>query len=355
MHTTFHKDINKTKVYCNVCAMTFYTKEQLDQHKDEQHPPDVKHCILYGCSLCKENQFETVDDLDQHLETHIEKIDYLKSMKYRCAVCKTFTAITDESVLSHMRQKHRHYKCAFDCSLIAQDFPSLERHAKSVHKRFVSYFECKFCDYGSAAFGSLMQHNLSSHAIDWVSQQYKCCLCDSSFDYLDTESLLHHLVRHAPDFSYFECKICNKREKQLKAIERHIKSHNGVTDEEFFHNICNLNDLFSELLKVKESDEQRKRMNAAADPQNAIKGLLDEEFGHNYDNNIDDQLSSLVNDTILNGFEVEENHENPILSIPENGIPSIPDGVDNEVEGIDPNDGFAYISQGSDGLWRAAD
>ncbi|CAG2112956.1 unnamed protein product, partial [Medioppia subpectinata] len=74
LHSGKHKTESKTKLYCSVCFGIFYNTDRLEQHMIEQHPLDIKHTILYGCSVneCKGVECESIAQLDQHLHQHIE-------------------------------------------------------------------------------------------------------------------------------------------------------------------------------------------------------------------------------------------------------------------------------------------
>ena len=129
MHTTKHKDERKNPILCPECGKTVYSKESLERHKEEDHPPLLQNAILYGCEECKEFSCYSMDELDQHLMSHIEDLSYLKtsSSKHRCALCKVFTAPNQELMSTHLKQKHRMFKCHFDCHFVAPDFLTIER------------------------------------------------------------------------------------------------------------------------------------------------------------------------------------------------------------------------------------
>ena len=128
-------------------------------------------------------------------------------------------------------------------------------------------------------FGALVEHNLASHAIDWISNRNKCCLCVNEFEYSDTSALLDHLTEHTPEFTYFECK-CARRIKKYEQMKNHVITHHAIEADECAKEVSNLNQLFTGLLqKVKERDHHLMRAQTTAnETENAIQGLMDEEF-----------------------------------------------------------------------------
>ncbi|CAG2101636.1 unnamed protein product [Medioppia subpectinata] len=327
LHSGGHKTESKTKLYCSVCFGIFYHTDRLEQHMIEQHPLDIKHTILYGCSVneCKGVECESIAQLDQHLHQHIETVDYLKPPKYRCNHCNQFTASTEEQVFAHLSQKHRSFKCAFNCPFTGPDYLALERHAKSSHSRYGKPFVCKFCDFSCAVFGGLIQHHLSAHAIDWNSGRNKCCLCEHDFDFEDLTSLLDHLVKHSPDFGYFECKPCRKRITKFEPMKIHLKTHHAVGADEVCREVANLKDLFDDLLlKIKERNHQKNSYTAPKETENAIAGLMGEEFNVGYDNHFNgavDPLADAMNQVFneeFNGYD--DNPEIHIAETEDNGL-----------------------------------
>ncbi len=129
MHTTKHRgeNLQTKKVLCDVCCKQFYSNEQMLSHKEEEHPPEIKNTIVYGCSECKDETFFSINEINEHLRQHIETLNYLKTPKYRCSICKKFTATDQQMLFTHITQSHRHYKCAFNCPYLSNTFSDLER------------------------------------------------------------------------------------------------------------------------------------------------------------------------------------------------------------------------------------
>lgn len=129
MHTTKHRNEKREIVVCDICLQTFNAKAQLKAHKEENHPPEFKNAILYGCQQCKGNQFETIEAIDEHLLTHVEDLSLhvRTTSKHKCLICNNFTSINMDSMATHMTQKHRLFKCAFDCDYLSPDYSALER------------------------------------------------------------------------------------------------------------------------------------------------------------------------------------------------------------------------------------
>jgi hypothetical protein len=129
MHTTKHRgeNLQTKKVLCDVCCKQFYSNEQMLSHKEEEHPPEIKNTIVYGCPECKNETFFSINEIDEHLRQHIETLNYLKTPKYRCTLCKKFTATDQQTLFAHITQSHRRYKCAFNCPYLSNTFNDLER------------------------------------------------------------------------------------------------------------------------------------------------------------------------------------------------------------------------------------
>ena len=131
MHTTKHKNEPKNRILCPDCSKVFYSKDALERHKEEEHPPTILNAILYGCETCKEFSCYSIEELDQHLMSHIEDLSFMKTTnsKFRCELCKTFTAPNKEVMSTHLSQKHRMFRCAFDCPFNSAEFQTLQRFA----------------------------------------------------------------------------------------------------------------------------------------------------------------------------------------------------------------------------------
>ncbi|CAG2112955.1 unnamed protein product [Medioppia subpectinata] len=154
----------------------------------------------------------------------------------------------------------------------------------------------------------------------------------------DASSLLDHLVKHSPDFGYFECKPCRKRITKFEPMKIHLKTHHAVGADEVCREVANLKDLFDDLLlKIKERNHQKNSYTAPKETENAIAGLMGEEFAVGYDNHFNgavDPLADAMNQAFneeFNGYE--DNPEIHIAETEENG------------------DEYGFIQEGEDGLW----
>ena len=114
-----------------------------------------------------------------------------------------------------------------------------------------------------------------------ANQTEKCCLCDKYFAFDDTNNILEHLFTHCIEFSYFECKSCNKRCRQLEQLKKHCQTHHAVGPAEGMEaHIGNLSSLFDELRQqlANQSNKLKKMQSNSNETQNALAGLADDQF-----------------------------------------------------------------------------
>uniref|UniRef100_A0A3P8Z442 PR domain zinc finger protein 10 n=1 Tax=Esox lucius TaxID=8010 RepID=A0A3P8Z442_ESOLU len=120
------------------------------------------------------------------------------------------------AALQHLfiRKSFRPFKCTH-CGKAFRDKDKLEIHLR-VHGRD-AYLSCNHCNKGFLSHGALEDHLLlhSEH------RAYSCLFCTSTFDRLDL--LKEHVGVHAVD-GCFSCPSCKKIFTDFKQVKKHVRS-----------------------------------------------------------------------------------------------------------------------------------
>uniref|UniRef100_A0A4W5L8I7 PR domain zinc finger protein 10 n=1 Tax=Hucho hucho TaxID=62062 RepID=A0A4W5L8I7_9TELE len=211
----------------------------------------------WPCYECN-RRFMSSEQLQQHLNMHDDKLDYVTRPKGRARgrgrkrfgtgrrpgrppkfirldpSVATAGDKTPNAALQHLfiRKSFRPFKCTH-CGKAFRDQDKLEIHLR-VHGRD-AYLSCHHCNKGFLSHGALEDHLLlhSEH------RTYSCLFCTDTFDRLDL--LKEHVGGHAVN-GRFTCPSCKKvftdfiqvREGDYSVIHTHTHTHTHTSYEEVF-------------------------------------------------------------------------------------------------------------------------
>lgn len=136
----------------------------------------------FVCEVCNET-FETKDDCNTHLKTHIEEI-------FHCDICDKWFE-QSSTYQEHMR----------------------------THLPKDQTFRCPHCQKTYTNSGNMDRHIRSTHNLE---KRFKCAECNASFSRPDTLKL--HMAKHSEKRS-FSCPICQKTYKTSQSLHYHKKIH----------------------------------------------------------------------------------------------------------------------------------
>ncbi|XP_047518857.1 zinc finger protein 431-like isoform X1 [Pieris napi] len=312
-NVTPFKSRNRSGFPCFYCRSIFEDLPNLKSHQDKLHSKaDIKRSLnAYGaeclvvyvditdlkCKLC-DKEMPNLNELKTHL-TRIHKkhfySDYTdrvipfrlvhRENKFECQMCG-FTFETFGSIERHMNVHFRNYVCkecgtgfvtkyrlkvhtksmhvggSYPCEICKKVFTTQQKHKNhvdAVHK-LVKRFKCPHCPERFSEYFKRQKHIVEIH--DGPPLQYKCNVCDKSFDRRYTLSrhmkrdhleerdfqcqlcaykcftkneLRVHMVKHNGE-RIFECSVCHKSYARKKTLREHMRIHNN--DRRFACAVC---------------------------------------------------------------------------------------------------------------------
>uniref|UniRef100_A0A6Q2X6A9 PR domain zinc finger protein 10 n=1 Tax=Esox lucius TaxID=8010 RepID=A0A6Q2X6A9_ESOLU len=210
---------------CYECNRRFMSSEQLQQHLN-MHDDKLEYVTRpkgrargrgrkrFGTGR-RPGRPPKFIRLDPPVDTPLDKTPvgpplWLRPWSPRC------TTMSGNAALQHLfiRKSFRPFKCTH-CGKAFRDKDKLEIHLR-VHGRD-AYLSCNHCNKGFLSHGALEDHLLlhSEH------RAYSCLFCTSTFDRLDL--LKEHVGVHAVD-GCFSCPSCKKIFTDFKQVKKHVRS-----------------------------------------------------------------------------------------------------------------------------------
>lgn len=188
---------------CSDCFQTFFTNEQLDEHKIKKHLKTIVRA--HPCPTCPK-AFNTKGNLVVHIRSHTEEKPYV------CTVCtKSFSV---KGNLNTHALSHTAFK-PFECEVCTKGFTTkanLQVHMRSHNKE--RPFECEFCQKSFTTKGNLMTH-ARTHG-DF--KPFKCEFCGKEF--VTKGNMTTHWNRCKNGFKCDMCQLTLMSKKDLTAHKK---------------------------------------------------------------------------------------------------------------------------------------
>ncbi|KAL8662160.1 MAG: hypothetical protein Q9168_008300 [Polycauliona sp. 1 TL-2023] len=178
---------------CDSCTYIFRTEELLQEHKDDEHPPN--YC--YGCK----RQFQNLNNLNMHLKssTHVGK-------NVKCPWCPNkFTNLT--GVCLHLESG----SCTSGINR-----QKINQYCREVDPNHI--FTNKQIGWHNNDESS---PNIATTAA-WDGSYYRCYICQNGFRFLS--SLNQHLASPAHQQKIYHCPRCRREYTVLSGLVNHLES-----------------------------------------------------------------------------------------------------------------------------------
>lgn len=178
---------------CGDCSSIFAFEEDLEEHRDEEHPSN--YC--YGC----ERQFSNLHSLNQHLKSsvHIGK-------NVKCPWCSNmFTNLT--GICLHLESG--------SCSS-GINRQKIDRYCKEVDPNHV-FTNKQIGWYDDTSDSPSLATNVA-----WDGSFFRCYLCQNGFHTL--AALNQHLGSPAHRQNIYHCPRCQQEYSMLSALVNHLES-----------------------------------------------------------------------------------------------------------------------------------
>lgn len=206
-----HLSVHANK--CNVCNMTFSTKQQLEKH-EQYH---LSAATQYECTECGKS-FLGSDAFRQHYCVHQKHLSGPSlSTTNKIRRLKRFS----EEITDNEEEREEEVDVGedfYNCPTCDKRFSSnltFQEHRK-LHE-IVRPFKCLVCKKGFTKKKYLRQHQ-QIHS----ERHYQCDLCPNTFK--KKQSLLAHLKTHRADRKY-PCSVCDKSYKTPYDLLKHEQKH----------------------------------------------------------------------------------------------------------------------------------
>ena len=223
----FLSEVNEDGLFpCEQCDFLFSLKEELRNHKLEEHEG-----LRFECGKC-EALFLSQPEMQFHKESCLvaSKKRGPKAKDGGGLVCGScgFTATRADRLREHERAEHENIRhTCTQCDKTFAHERNLKAHMKQAHER--EPLMCDSCDYSTTRKDSLLQHQRSKH--DGV--ELHCDQCSSTY-HQKKDLVRHQKAVHSG--SRFTCHLCGFTSN----LEAHVKSHvlRQHEGEKFYCHIC---------------------------------------------------------------------------------------------------------------------
>ncbi|XP_063371545.1 zinc finger protein 484-like [Cydia amplana] len=255
--------VDVTNLKCSICQASIPNLNELKSHLTKTHgkkmhleftdrviPFKLSESNVYECQLCGFS-FETFGSIERHMNTHFRN--------YVCKDCGT-GFVTKYRLKVHI--KSMHVGGSFPCEICKKVYTTQQKyknHVDTVHK-LVKRFKCPKCPERFSEYFRRQKHLVQIHNL--APLQYKCNVCDKSFDRRYTLSrhmkrdhleerdyqcqlcsykcftnneLTVHMIKHNGE-RIFECAVCKKSYARKKTLKEHMRIHNN--DRRFACAVC---------------------------------------------------------------------------------------------------------------------
>ncbi|KAF9812355.1 hypothetical protein SFRURICE_005466 [Spodoptera frugiperda] len=218
--------VDTTDLKCTLCDKSMQNLNSLKSHlinvhKKKMYPEFTDRVIPYKlsdsgvheCQVCGFN-FETFGSIERHMNVHYRN--------YVCKECGT-GFVTKYRLKVHTKSMHAggNYPCEI-CGKVFSTSQKYKNHVNTVHK-LLKRFKCTKCPERFAEYFRRQKHLVQVHGV--APLQYKCNVCDKSFDRRYT--LSRHMKRDHLEERDYQCEICTYRCFTKNELRVHMVKHNG--------------------------------------------------------------------------------------------------------------------------------
>lgn len=218
--------VDTTDLKCTLCDKSMQNLNSLKSHlinvhKKKMYPEFTDRVIPYKlsdsgvheCQVCGFN-FETFGSIERHMNVHYRN--------YVCKECGT-GFVTKYRLKVHTKSMHAggNYPCEI-CGKVFSTTQKYKNHVNTVHK-LLKRFKCTKCPERFAEYFRRQKHLVQVHGV--APLQYKCKVCDKSFDRRYT--LSRHMKRDHLEERDYQCEICTYRCFTKNELRVHMVKHNG--------------------------------------------------------------------------------------------------------------------------------
>ncbi|XP_073964230.1 zinc finger protein 639-like [Choristoneura fumiferana] len=227
--------VDVTDLKCSICQEKMPNLSELKQHLIKAHakkmhleftdriiPFKLSVSNVFECQLCGFS-FETFGSIERHMNTHFRN--------YVCKDCGT-GFVTKYRLKVHIKSMHvgGSYPCEI-CKKVYTTYQKYKNHVDTVHN-MVKRFKCPKCPERFSEYFRRQKHLVEIHNV--APLQYKCNVCDKSFDRRYT--LSRHMKRDHLEERDFQCQLCSYKCFTNNELTVHMIKHNG--ERIFECNVC---------------------------------------------------------------------------------------------------------------------
>jgi KRAB domain-containing zinc finger protein len=214
--TTVNRIAPKSQKFsCDSCGVKFESKNNLDEHLETHFA-----CKKHKCKSCDES-FTNLQKLKKHYDAnHKKEMNPFKEKRFECDKCgKKYLTAHLLNLHSKSHENLREHKCLIDgCKFETNSPYDLNNHIRRIHNPTRDH-ECSECNKRFKRRCDMENHKKNVHTI--VKTYVKCPICTTIV--LEKGLQSHIINRHTEKAEHkpFECKLCGKRERYEKALQRH--------------------------------------------------------------------------------------------------------------------------------------
>ncbi|XP_052255399.1 uncharacterized protein LOC127861072 isoform X2 [Dreissena polymorpha] len=192
--------ITEKNCVCNICNLTFNTKQSLGNHYREHFPYNMP----YVCDICGK-VFRRVSSFNEHKKRHREA-------QHKCAHCaKSFHLKSDLARHEFIHTRVSKHQCEL-CKKSFCRIDHLREHIMNHHS-----------DPNTATKKNQPAHGKKKEVSIAEEKNWVCDICNLAFN--TKRSRGHHYREHYPDNMPYMCDTCGKVFKGVSSINEHKKRH----------------------------------------------------------------------------------------------------------------------------------
>lgn len=237
---------NEKNIPCYYCYQRFCYSQSREIHVRAEHKKKIYGKFKCDLETCEEEPFISVEELNEHLKTHLEPHSGEGGIK-EISICGTCTwgfvkpELRDLHRLSHIPpDSFGRFQCPFCSDTFNEKF--LRAHYRKVHGPQLLQHRCEICDKVCISKDSLNHHKKGHiRKRQWPQRnrdnQLKCFICDVLFE--DNALLMAHVKEYHPA-NYHTCEVagCGAGFSNIKYLWNHIKSRHKSRN--FICDLCGM-------------------------------------------------------------------------------------------------------------------
>ncbi|XP_075989333.1 uncharacterized protein LOC142985191 isoform X7 [Anticarsia gemmatalis] len=250
--------IDVSTLQCKICNNDYNTLEDLLQHLKTHNKIFTEECgygIIpyklnehFHCAVCKQ-EFQYFTKLNQHMNEHFGNYicelcgksflsqgrlrchSLTHGSKFRCNVCsETFDSLTQKNNHeSKVHKKDKLLKC-FYCNETFQNYNQRKRHHSLFHDIKVPEYNCPVCDKTFQIMSKMRVHLKEVHIRE---KNFSCTMCEQKF--FSKTHVQKHMVKHFGERVH-QCEVCKKSYARRQTLKDHMRIHSN--DRRYICSVC---------------------------------------------------------------------------------------------------------------------